>query len=125
MPGPVPFTESTGPGIEEERDRLLLSEDRIFGHFRDPEFHHALGGNLDRLTGLRIPTHARLPIGKYQLPDAGNYEGILCFAIGKGGEIVQELDRRLLRNSRLSSKMVSNLRFRHRLGHAFLPLNNE
>ena len=54
--------------------KLLLGCDGVFRSFRDAEFHHGLGSDLDRLTGLRIASHAGLAVCLHQAAEAGNDE---------------------------------------------------
>src|SRR6188474_1297704 len=58
---------------------LLLAKHRVLERLGEAELHHALRGNLDGLTGLRVATHARLAIGEHQAAEVRQHEHVLRF----------------------------------------------
>src|SRR3954464_3783217 len=59
-----PETKKAGDlaGLLISGTKLFLRCDGVFRGFGYAEFHHGLGSDLDRLTGLRIASHAGLAV---------------------------------------------------------------
>src|SRR5437879_11554429 len=49
-----------------EKPKLLGAEDRVLGSFGHPEFHYALGRNLDGFTSGRVATHSRRAVHQHE-----------------------------------------------------------
>src|SRR4029450_101128 len=56
---------------------LLLPKHRVLQTLGEPELHHALRRDLDRLAGLRIATHARLAVREHEAPASREDEDVL------------------------------------------------
>src|SRR5207249_3496685 len=65
----------------------------VFQLLGDTRLDDGLGGNLDRLTGCRIPAHPRFPLLDYQLHHPGQHElsGALQLLLRQRRELVEVL----------------------------------
>ena len=70
MQGPVPYRKHR-PWIDRGTRSITFPRIESLAIFATRNFTTRLAGIFDWLTGLRIPAHARLPIGKHQLPMPG------------------------------------------------------
>src|SRR5439155_12480315 len=104
------------PGPSANRTRPLV-EGGLFHGLRDAELEHALGRDLDRLSGLRIAAHASLAVHDHQLADAWEHEALLRFLGRQRGELFEDLRSLLLRELELVGNVARDLRLRHHLGH--------
>src|SRR5262249_51656440 len=82
-------------GERSTRAPLFFWGDGVFCGFGDAEFYDRLGFDLDGLTGLRVASDARLAMGFYQSPDAGNHKNpvLFCFFDGCVGQILEKCCR--------------------------------
>jgi hypothetical protein len=95
---------------------LFFGGDRVFCGFGDAEFYDRLGFDLDRLTGLRIASDARLAMGFYQSSDARNHKNPVLFGFfDRGvGQILKKCGRSTVICPNLFRQVTDQLR----LGHA-------
>src|SRR5215470_19258402 len=70
---------------------LLLPKHRVLEGLGEPELHHALGRDLDRLSGLRVATHPRLAIRQHEPPEVRHHEDVLGLLDGQAQELVHDV----------------------------------
>src|ERR671931_756499 len=58
---------------------LLLAKHGVLQALGETELAHTLGRDLDRLAGLRIASHARLPVREDELAEARQHESVFGF----------------------------------------------
>src|SRR2546425_4226249 len=80
---------------------LLLSKHGVLDALGETELADPLRGNLERLTGLRIPPHPGLAVREHELPEARQDEAVLGFLARDGECLVEHLDDLLLRQAGL------------------------
>src|SRR5499426_1923424 len=98
---------------------LLLAKHRVLQALREAELAHALGRNLDGLTGLRIAADARLAIREDQLAEARQEEdaALLGFLRRQRERLVEDTLDLLPGEAGLLRKVRDRCRLRHRLRH--------
>src|SRR5499426_4226539 len=98
---------------------LLLAKHRVLQALREAELAHALGRNLDGLTGLRIAADARLAVREDQLAEARQekYAALLRFLRRQRERLVEDALDLLPGEAGLLRKVRDRCRLRHRLRH--------
>src|SRR5712671_6707343 len=61
-------------------EKLFLGSDYVFYGLGNAELYHGLGRDFNRLSGLRIASHTRFPVGLYQASQARNHEHTVLFS---------------------------------------------
>src|SRR6516225_3681004 len=93
---------------------LLRRYDGIFERFRQTELYHSLGGNLDRITCLRVATHASLATSLDRFPQTGDHKlaAALTLLRRKSHQFFQQTGNGLLLDTRLFRQVCNHLGFR-------------